>query len=137
MFFCICKQRFLNISQIHKNRQKLCNLVFNLGYILIGVIHETKVIHAITPSFFLNFADLSKKMLISAKSGAKQVIFINFPKLHVIVRINTKFEGCFTFHSNIKTEKRDFPIFMTLTEKRLTQQKKPPGDLFLHLFYSK
>ena len=54
-FFCICKENFLNISQTHKNGWKLCNLVFKQGYVVICVIHDTKVIHTITSSFFLRF----------------------------------------------------------------------------------
>ena len=53
-FFRICQQKFLNTSHT-KNYWKLCNLAFKQGYILICVIHKTKVIHTITSSVFLKF----------------------------------------------------------------------------------
>ena len=57
-----------NIWALHKNTKncwKLCNLAFKLGYILICVIHETKVIHAITSSSFLLI--FTKTLLMSAQ----------------------------------------------------------------------
>ena len=53
--FAFVNKNIWALRKYTKNCWKLCNLAFKQGYIPIYVIHETKVIHAITSSFFLKF----------------------------------------------------------------------------------
>lgn len=77
--------------------------------IFLFVIHETKVIHAIASSFFLQFC-----WFLPKNANIIKMLGHIFLKLFMIVKMQTKFEDC------TKKTKKGISISIYYTEKQLT-----------------